>query len=217
MTATKPKKTVASRDTYRHGDLRRALLDEAMAMARVGGPQAIVLREATRRVGVVPNAAYRHYRSQSELLQAVRSACLAKLAEAIERELAKTPETFSAVAQARAALRAVGDGYLAFAQSEPGWFRTAFSVADATAGKPSPDKAGKSGLNPFGLLGKALDRMVEAGILPETRRLGAEYLAWSSVHGLAMLIVEGPLAAMTAAQRALIGQRLLDMVEQGLA
>ena len=74
----------ARRGTYRHGDLRRALLEAGVALAREGGPEAIVLREATRRAGVVPNAAYRHFASRDDLLQAVRSAALAELARAIE-------------------------------------------------------------------------------------------------------------------------------------
>ena len=46
-----------TRGTYRHGDLRRTLLEAGIAMAREGGPDAVVLREATRQAGVVPNAA----------------------------------------------------------------------------------------------------------------------------------------------------------------
>ena len=76
--------------------------------------------------------------------------------------------------------------------------------------------AGKSGLNPFQLLGVALDRMVDAGVLPPERRPGAEYLAWSAVHGLAMLALEGPLRRLTRAQLRGIERRLLEMVEQGL-
>ena len=49
------------RSTYRHGDLRRALIEAGLELARVGGPDAVILREATRRAGVVPNAAYRHF------------------------------------------------------------------------------------------------------------------------------------------------------------
>jgi hypothetical protein len=46
------------RDTYRHGDLRRALVEAGAEMAREGGPDAVVLREATRRAGEAPSAAY---------------------------------------------------------------------------------------------------------------------------------------------------------------
>jgi hypothetical protein len=76
--------------------------------------------------------------------------------------------------------------------------------------------AGRTGLNPFQLLGVALDRMVETGVLPPERRPGAEYLAWSAVHGLAMLVLEGPLRRLTRTQVRQIEHRLLVMVEKGL-
>ena len=87
-TMTRKSATPPARTTYRHGDLRRALLDAGVQLARDGGPAAVVLREATRRAGVVPNAAYRHFASREELLQAVRAAALSALAVAMERELA---------------------------------------------------------------------------------------------------------------------------------
>src|SRR6202048_1011007 len=72
------KKNVAikKRKTFRHGDLRNALIAAGLEMARVGGPDAVVLREATRQAVVSPNAAYRDFANQAELLDAVRSACL---------------------------------------------------------------------------------------------------------------------------------------------
>jgi AcrR family transcriptional regulator len=205
-----------ARETYRHGDLRRALLDAGIALARSGGPGAVVLREATRRAGVVPNAAYRHFASRQALLQAVRSAALSALAVAMETELAALRRRRHPADFARASLRAVGTGYLEFAQAEAGLFRTAFAVPDIHAGAGDPAMAGKSGLNPFELLGAALDRLVDAGVLPPERRPGAEYLAWSAVHGLAMLVIDGPLRRLPRAQTHDLGRRLLDMVEKGL-
>ena len=125
MTRKLRSKTPA-RTTYRHGDLRRALLEAGIALARAGGPDAVVLREATRRVGVVPNAAYRHFASRQDLLEAVRSAALSQLADAMEAELAKARRAKSAEEGARASLRAVGAGYLRFALTETGLFRTAW-------------------------------------------------------------------------------------------
>lgn len=204
------------RSTYRHGDLRRALVEAGIELARAGGPEAIVLREATRRVGVVPNAAYRHFANREALLQAVRAAALAMLATAMEDELAGLRRTRRAADDARASLRAVGAAYLRFAQTETGLFRTAFAVPDAVEGDTDLDKAGSSGLNPFQLLGAALDRMTEAGALPAERRPGAEYLAWSAVHGLALLVIDGPLGRLEAEVTQALQQRLLMMVENGL-
>ena len=203
------------RTTYRHGDLRRALLEAGIALAQAGGPDAIVLREATRRAGVVPNAAYRHFASRLELLQAVRMAALARLARAIEAKLDAVSADLGPVELARASLHAVGLGYLHFALTETGLFRTVFTESHEW-GSPDPAKAGESGLNPFQLLGVALDRMVAAGVLPAERRPGAEFLAWSAVHGLAMLILDGPLRNLPQAQRDLLQQRVVAMVEHGL-
>lgn len=203
------------RATYRHGDLRRALLDAGVALARAGGPQAVVLREATRRAGVVPNAAYRHFTGRADLLAAVRAAALAALAQAIEAELAAVPPRRRAVDRARAALRAVGIGYLRFARAEPGLFRTAFALPHGSGGDPLA-RAGASGLDPFQLLGAALDGLVEAGVLPAARRPDAEYLAWSAVHGLAMLVIDGPLAHLPPSRFEALGERVVEMVERGL-
>ncbi len=204
------------RETYRHGNLRQALLEAGIELARSGGPDAVVLREATRRAGVVPNAAYRHFASRQDLLQAVRSAALSSLAVAMEAELDRLDQTAPQAEFARASLRAIGTAYLRFAQTEPGLFRTAFSTPDKVEGVADPEKAGRSGLNPFQLLGVALDRMAGAGVLPAARRKDAEYLAWSAVHGLAMLVMEGPLRSLTPPQLQAIGQRVIEMVEKGL-
>ena len=205
----------ARRSTYRHGDLRRALLEAGIALAQAGGPDAIVLREATRRAGVVPNAAYRHFASRLELLQAVRFAALSRLARAIEAKLDAVDAALAPVDLARASLRAVGLGYLHFALTETGLFRTVFTESHEW-GSPDPAKAGESGLNPFQLLGVALDRMVAAGVLPAERRPGAEFLAWSAVHGLAMLILDGPLRDLPQQHSDMLQQRVVAMVEQGL-
>ena len=205
------------RSTYRHGDLRRALLEAGIALARSGGPEAVVLREVTRQAGVVPNAAYRHFGSRQELLKAVRAAALSASAAAMEAELAAVPADLSPADAARAALRAIGTGYLRFAQAENGLFRTAYAASDDLAGPGDPARAGPSGKNPFQLLGEALDRMVAAGLMSAARRPGAEFLAWSAVHGLAMLVLDGPLGPVVGPQMQQVGQRLLDMVEHGLS
>jgi AcrR family transcriptional regulator len=171
----------------------------------------VVLREATRRAGVVPNAAYRHFASRDALLQAVRSAALAALAKAMEKELARAH-----AGGPRADLRAIGTAYLRFARREPGLFRTAFSVPGEPETSRSAAMAGTSGLNPYQLLGGVLDRWVEQGLLPAERRPNAGYLAWSTVHGLAMLVLEGPLHRLARTQVREVEESLLDMVDKGL-
>ncbi len=202
------------RSTYRHGDLHRALLQAGLELARAGGPEAVVLREATRRAGVTPNAAYRHFAGREDLLAAVRAAAVAAVARAMEAEYRSVPAGGTPTEQARARVRAVGTAYLRFAFAETGLFRTAFGGRFQVDGDTA--KAGDSGLNPFEHLNAALDALVAAGAMPSERRAGAEYLAWSTVHGMALLALDGPLQGTPQAVLDALGQRLLDMVERGL-
>jgi AcrR family transcriptional regulator len=206
------------RDTYRHGDLRRALVEAGVELARAGGPDAVVLREVTRRVGVAPNAAYRHFADRRALLEAVCATAWSELAVTMETELAALPvyPDASPASGARARLGAVGTGYLRFAQAEPGLFRTAYSISADMARATDPDRAGPSGRTPFQILTAALDDLTRTGLLPAERRPGAEFVTWAAVHGLAVLLVDGPLRGLEPAVRLGIGRRILDMLNNGL-
>jgi AcrR family transcriptional regulator len=204
------------RDTYRHGDLRQALLAAGIEMAREGGPDAIVLREATRQAGVSPNAAYRHFADRQALLVAVSAAAQGFVADSMESARQAIATSTDPVQDARARLRAVGQGYLASARTQPGLFRAAFTVPDNLMNSAAPAKAGAFGLTPFQVLGAALDELVEVGVLPVERRANAELIAWATVHGLGMLVIDGPLRGLTDPVIDHMTERLLDMVDRGL-
>lgn len=205
-----------AREHYRHGELRAALIDAGLAMAASGGPRAVVLREATRRAGVSPNAAYRHFADRHALLLAVSGAAQGMIADRIQRELDGVNADADATVFARTRLRAIGTAYLGFAREQPGLFRIAFGVPDDISQAADSAKAGLAGSTPFQLLADALDGLVAAGVLPEQRRPHAEFLAWSAVHGLGMLVIDGPLRGLDDALVDATAQRLLDMVERGL-
>ena len=203
------------RTSYRHGDLRRALIEAGVDLAREGGPGAVVLREATRRAGVTPNAAYRHFADRQALLDAVCSSCQALVAYSIEADQAAVTTSDPAEA-ARLKFRAVGTGYLRFALEEPGQFQTAFSASSDMDSATSSARAGQSGLTPFQLLTQSLDDLVAVHLLLPERRPAAEFLAWSAVHGLAELFIDGPLRALPAPVKQTLIVRVIDMVEKGL-
>lgn len=205
-----------SREAYHHGGLRQALIDAAVEMAREGGPDAVVLREATRRSHVSPNAAYRHFTDRQNLLDAVSATAQGMAADRMEEAIASVAVTGDPQADARRYLRAAGAGYLAFAREQPGLFRAAFTVPHDLTEAMTPDKAGQLGRTPFQILAEALDRLVAAGVLPAERRENAELHAWSSVHGLGMLVIDGPLRGLTDGMVETATERLLDMVDRGL-
>ena len=206
-----------SRPTYRHGNLSQALVTAGLELARRGGPDSVVLREAARRAQVAPSAAYRHFANREALVHHVSMAAQGKLAAAMEaeqhRQLASLRRPADQAGQARTLLRAVGAGYLQFAWSEPGWFRTAFIVHRDLSDAGNAQAAGPQGQSPYQLLSAALDAMLSAGILPPAKRPGAEVVAWSAVHGFAALTLDGPLESLDASARTVLADRLLAMVE----
>src|SRR5437588_9447230 len=84
-----------------HGAVRDGLVAAGLELARNGGPDAVVLREATRMVGVVPNAAYRHFADRDELLAAVCAAAMGKLADRMAADVARVPGQYGDAAAAR--------------------------------------------------------------------------------------------------------------------
>ena len=166
--------------------------------------------------GRSPNAAYRHFADRQALLQAVSAAAQATIADRIQQELDRTGATDDAATAARHRLRAIGLGYIGFAREQPGLFRVAFGVPDDITNAAAPSKAGSAGRTPFQLLADALDELVAAGVLPSERRPEAEILAWSAVHGLGMLVIDGPLRGLDDSVMDATAQRLLDMVDRGL-
>lgn len=202
---------------YHHGNLRAALIEAGAELARAGGPDAVVVREASRRVGVSHNAAYRHFPDRDALLKAVAERSMSQLAGLMEKLIADIDPSDRSAAAANRRLRATGRAYVKFALGEPGLFRTAFAVSPRLEHFGPGEGAGETGLNPYELLNRQLDELVQAGGLPPERRPYADTTAWSAVHGISMLMLDGPLRALPEAEREVAVNSLLDTIERGLA
>jgi AcrR family transcriptional regulator len=182
------------------GAVRDGLVAAGLELARAGGPDAVVLREATQMVGVVPNAAYRHFADRDELLAAVAAAAMRELAARMAAGTGRVRGKHGDPAAARRRLGAIGTAYLEFARQEPGLFATAFALPrqhayDAPGGGTRPDPM------PLDQLRAVLDELADAGVLSRRRRAGLEYPIWSTVHGLAVLTGQGPLRELPDATR----------------
>jgi AcrR family transcriptional regulator len=208
-----------STTSYHHGNLSQALEDAATDLARAGGPEAVVLREAARRAGVSATAAYRHFAGQQDLLERVKQRALGVLAERIGAALALIPRDGDATDAAVARLFAAGRAYVDFARTEPGYFATAFRRTGAEAaegGSADPEHSELGDDTAFRMLGTILDGLVSSGVMPADDRPHAEYAAWSAVHGLAVLLLDGPLRHMEPADQDAAVERTLRLVVDGL-
>src|SRR5258708_136600 len=163
---------------YHHGALHSALIEASIALAREGGPDRVILREAARAAGGSHSAAYRHFTDREALLAEVSRHARKELAAEMRRRVNRTNDP-------RKRLRAVGTAYIHFALTQPGLFRTAFTSHPATSPDDDQDRADAGppgdGADPFEILGEALDQCQAAGLLNPHRRPGAEIAVWSAV------------------------------------
>ena len=178
MTAARSRKRA-----YHHGDLRRALLDEALALAAERGPSALNLREAARRAGVTEAAPYRHFRSKEALVAALAEEGFAALLERVRAALRRAP------AAPAARLSALGVAYLRFALERPAHFRVMFGR----------DLARSHGFRGLGQLAQAcfaelmgeVSRAQRSGRIAGRDPRPAALALWSALHGLASLQADG--------------------------
>jgi AcrR family transcriptional regulator len=203
------------RRSYHHGSLRSALIDAGIALAREGGPDSVILREAARTAGVSHSAAYRHFADREALLAEVSRHARSELAAQMRTGVQRAADPISR-------LGAVGTAYVEFALTQPGLFRAAFGTHPTAGGQHKRDssttrkvEAQTDRAEPYEILGEVLDQAQSAGLLDPDRRPGATIAAWSAVHGLASLLVEGPLPDTPADIDFALGQ-VLGLVGRGL-
>jgi AcrR family transcriptional regulator len=197
---------------YHHGDLRNALAEAAAALAQDGGPGSVTVRAAARSVGVTPTAAYRHFAGHEELLSAAKEQCGQRLAEMMNAQLLTLPATGNRVLLSLRNLHAAGRAYLNFALQEPGMFRTCFSQGGAVLDKDPSQYLG----NAFGVVVGLMDELAAVGYLTPERRPMAEVAAWSAVHGLALLMLDGPLRDVSEQAKEEAFKRTSLMLLRGL-
>jgi AcrR family transcriptional regulator len=180
----RPAKTAATvtpaRATYHHGDLAHALVDVATELVRRDGGDGFSLRAAAKELGVDPAAAYRHFADKDGLLRAVAVNGFVALATSMQDRIACATDAVGRFA-------AVGEAYVDFAVREPALFRLMFSGAPIA----SAEVVGVA-RSPSRILTDSIDELHAAG-LSSVDRAGDALLAWSAVHGLAFLILDGRL------------------------
>ncbi len=179
-----------ARAPYHHGDLRRALLEAARAVLREQGPEGCSLREVARRAGVTHAAPYHHFPSREALLGALATEAYAELDRAMAEAQASAPAT------PEAQLVAVGMGYLLHALRDPALFRLMTRPEhlapppEAPACRAAPGSAAEAAscVGPYARLRRVLGALLGHPATPTDA-----HLCWATVHGLALLALDGGL------------------------
>lgn len=169
---------------YHHGDLRRALIETALAMLAADQNWTFTLREVARRTGVSHAAPYKHFRDREMLLRELARIGFVRLGEvmtaALSSDSASVCEKFVAGAEA----------CIDFALKNPGLYRLMFSAdADKSADPALHDAA----MGTFGILLRLLEDGQRDGSFQPVTISAQAAACWAQVHGLAMLAISGQL------------------------
>jgi AcrR family transcriptional regulator len=192
--------------SYHHGDLPAALLDAVAALIREGGLETVTLRAAARRAGVSHAAPAHHFGDKAGLLAAFAAQGFAAFTATLEAARDAAPGT------PVERLRAMGRAYIAFATEHRPWFEVMFrpelvgshqEVVTATGG------------DAFGVLVEQVAACLGAHAT-EREVLRVALATWSGVHGLATLLVDGPLEELGFADPEEATEAVLGMVLAGL-
>ena len=163
-------------------DLRSELLRTSRELLDESGPSALSMREVARRAGCTHQAPYHYFTNREAILAALVCEGFDELAD----RLAVAHEGLGG-ADLRAVLVASGNAYVEFALRHPGVFRVMFrpDVCDPER-FPEVVEVGERARHELARLAKA--------VMGDGAQLEAEVLIWSGVHGLASLLLDGPLA-----------------------
>jgi AcrR family transcriptional regulator len=187
---------------YHHGDLRRALLEEAARLIESEGAQALTLREVARRLGVSHAAPAHHFPDKNALLAELGAEGFEQLTEAL---LGSMRERDTPAAR----LQAQGKAYVRFALSAPGHFRVMFG--GSLRGLQPPPRLAEASERAYRALETAVAAVLGPARTRSARRLRESvFLAWSLVHGAATLLLDGALPGEPLSEPAAL--QLVDSV-----
>lgn len=177
-----PDTSTFPRNNYHHGDLPQQAHQLALETLREHGDAAISLRALAKQIGVSAPALYRHFVDREGLLSELAITGF----EALRERLLKVDQS-----EPRRALIDIGLMYVSFAQDEPNLYRLMFGGRVLPKGiHPRLDTAGKGA---FQVLEDTIARARQVGYVKPVSLSLMTAAAWSLVHGLAQLTIDGHL------------------------
>ena len=171
--------------THFDGDLRRALLDAAIATIEDVGADHLSLRDVARRIGVSHAAPAHHFGDKAGLLTAIAT-------EGFELFVVHlSNSTPAGDTHPLAQLASLGRAYAQFAEDFPAHFEVMFRPTLIRVEDRAFAQAGDAA---FEALRRHIAECQEAGWRTQADNRALTVAAWSLAHGISLLRAQGSLA-----------------------
>lgn len=170
------------KNAYHHGNLREALVHQAVRTIRTHGVEGLTLRDVGAELRVSRTALYRHFADKQSLLVAVATDGF----RAFRQTLA---DAWTGGGRGRAGFQAMGRAYVRFAVENPSHYRVMFGgyVSKDACGAELATESEAS----FRVLLDAIVELQQAGLVRNDHPMALAVFVWGAVHGLAMLAIGG--------------------------
>ena len=193
---------------YHHGSLREALITAAIHRLQADGVAKLSLRALAADVGVSPTAVYRHFEDKLALLAAIACDGFSGLTRNMQKYLGTEPT------DAMTSLQRIGMGYIDYAIHHPAHYRLMFGQRMVERER-FPDLYQTSAAS-FAMLRNNMQRGLDEKLF---KPLPVELLtttAWSLVHGLSMLSIDGLVKYPSDENLDLLAQMVTRLLADGL-
>jgi AcrR family transcriptional regulator len=181
---------------YHHGDLKAALVEAAADILHRQGLAALTLRAVARATGVSQAAPYRHFPDRRALVAAVAERGFRRLQSAMLERMGSV--------QGRLGFKHIAIAYVEFALANPAEYRVMFGAELAnTDDLPALRETARSVL---GFVAEGIRKLQAAGHVSAGDPWLMAVTAWSMLHGLVMLTLDGQTAGITPGVDALVDE-----------
>ena len=197
---------VRKRSDYHHGDLGHAAIRAAKNLIDSEGLNSLGIRRVAEATGVSPAALYRHFENLEQLKAEVSAQIRLELGEFLRAKRDRTPLSRSKSRNALIRFEALGEAYIDYARKHPRLFEIAFIHCDE---KPISEFADLA----WELLQESIKELDQVGLLDRKIAVAAPMIAWSSVHGLAVLVAQRAILQREQDQAL---RQIMDGVERAL-
>jgi AcrR family transcriptional regulator len=197
---------VRKRSDYHHGDLGHAAIRAAKNLIDSEGLNSLGIRRVAEATGVSPAALYRHFENLEQLKAEVSAQIRLELGEFLKAKRDRMPLSRSKSRNALIRFEALGEAYIDYARKHPRLFEIAFIHCDE---KPISEFADLA----WELLQESIKELDQVGLLDRKIAVAAPMIAWSSVHGLAVLVAQRAILQREQDQAL---RQIMDGVERAL-